>query len=143
MARKVLDNYPEFLKDFKEIEAFGKVHENELYWLNYNTKVMLSGLRVSGTDTEKWKEVIPNDNGGILPDDEFMRRFFKRHTLMDKNTVFTLIETVTGKSDFTLDFSWENLLFTVSSAKEFTDSHKKKIRQVIPCNTALEFLIVS
>lgn len=143
MAYKMIENYPEYLRDFEDIKSISE--EMQLYINTYRSviKQMLKYLKLSSVKFSPWVDVLK----GFVELMDYDKKARLQHTvypIVRLEELKELMECWIVKGRYMVDFDVESATVTVRCVmNEYVARGQMKfIRDMIPCNMDFKMELV-
>ena len=143
MARDILYNYPDYLRDFEDICAISQSLEKMITKSFNQAEIMYKKRWFRLANCDRWENVIEDncalnvrDTGKIL------------HMMHDVVTIEEMTEYIGAwliPGNYKVEFDCENYCVNIKTklAESFVNKRKRSIRNLIPLNMEINFEYVS
>ncbi|MGM9552546.1 MAG: hypothetical protein ACI3XA_09865 [Clostridia bacterium] len=140
MKRTILENYPDYLREFKEIQTIANVQQQLIDIFMGDIRDMLSEIYLDSVSETKWNDMV-NDYSSI-DRSIAVKRYLQRHYVLTLSVMKSILTCWFEERRFDLSYDRETMTFTFRTTLEEPNFDKWKVRAAIPCNMDVKYEFV-
>lgn len=139
MARKTIDNFPDYLQDFDELKSISTAIEAVVIKFRNTATTMLNARWLDSYDTERWEEIVWKF--GIAEADNVALAAHRMYPVITMDEVNYYLKIWMLGKKYTVNYDYDSCTFTIrTTATESTmRSLKTRIRNFLPMNMEVVF----